>query len=63
MLIALTLGIFIPWAKVRLARYRAGKLVVSGPQDLGQFTAGQNQGSTATGAEMADLLDLSFGLT
>ncbi|MHB1083668.1 MAG: YjgN family protein [Thiobacillus sp.] len=62
-LIALTIGIFIPWAKVRLARYRAGKLVVSGPLDLGQFTAGQQQGSTATGAEMADLLDLSFGLT
>ncbi|MCA1979901.1 MAG: DUF898 domain-containing protein [Thiobacillus sp.] len=62
-LIALTLGIFIPWAKVRLARYRAGRLTVSGPQDLGQFVAGQQQGSTATGAEMADLFDLNIGLT
>jgi len=62
-LIALTLGIFIPWAKVRLARYRAGHLTVTGPQDLGQFVAGQQQGSTATGAEMADLFDLNVGLT
>jgi len=62
-LIALTLGIFIPWAKVRLARYRAGRLTVTGPADLGQFAAGQHQSSTATGAEMADLLDLNLGLT
>jgi uncharacterized membrane protein YjgN (DUF898 family) len=62
-LIALTVGIFIPWAKVRLARYRAGHLAVTGPADLGQFAAGQHQSSTATGAEMADLLDLNLGLT
>lgn len=62
-LTALTLGLFIPWAKVRLARYRAGRLTVTGPADLGQFAAGQQQGSTATGAEMADLLDLNLGLT
>ena len=62
-LIALPLGIFIPWAKVRLARYRAGHLTVTGPADLGLFTAGQHQSSTATGAEMADLFDLNIGLT
>ena len=62
-LIALTIGIFIPWAKVRLARYRAGHLTVTGPADLGLFTAGQHQTSTATGAEMADLFDLNIGLT
>lgn len=62
-LIALTVGLFIPWAKVRLARYRARRLVVSGPQDLGQFVAGQQQRSNATGAEMADIFDLNIGLT
>jgi uncharacterized membrane protein YjgN (DUF898 family) len=62
-LIALTLGLFLPWAKVRLARYRARHLIVSGPENLGQFVAGQRQGSSATGAEMADLLDLNIGLT
>ncbi len=62
-LIALTVGIFIPWAKVRLARYRAGRLTVTGPENLSEFTAGQQQGSTATGAEMADLFDLNIGLT
>jgi uncharacterized membrane protein YjgN (DUF898 family) len=62
-LIALTLGLFIPWAKVRLARYRAGHLTVNGPENLGQFAAGQQQNSTATGAEMASLFDLNIGLT
>jgi uncharacterized membrane protein YjgN (DUF898 family) len=62
-LIALTLGLFIPWAKVRLARYRAGHLAVNGPENLGLFIAGQQQDSTATGAEMADLFDLNIGLT
>jgi uncharacterized membrane protein YjgN (DUF898 family) len=62
-MIALTVGLFIPWAKVRLARYRAGRLTVTGPQELGSFVAGQHQASTATGSEMADLLDLNFGLT
>ena len=62
-LIALTIGLFIPWAKVRLARYRAQRLIVTGPQNLGAFSAGQQQSSTATGAEMADLFDLNIGLT
>ncbi|MFP5409255.1 MAG: YjgN family protein [Gammaproteobacteria bacterium] len=62
-LIALTLGLFIPWAKVRLARYRADRLTVTGPDDLGLFIAGQHQTSSATGSEMADLFDLNIGLT
>ncbi|MEW5967113.1 MAG: YjgN family protein [Pseudomonadota bacterium] len=62
-LIALTLGLFIPWAKVRLARYRADHLALDAPDNLGQFIAGQQQGSAATGAEMADLFDLNVGLT
>ena len=62
-LIALTVGIFIPWAKVRLARYRAGHLTIVGPENLSTFTAGQQPSSTATGAEMADLFDLNIGLT
>jgi uncharacterized membrane protein YjgN (DUF898 family) len=61
-LIALTVGLFIPWAKVRLARYRASRLSVTGPQSLGEFTAGQQQTQSATGAEIADLFDLSIGL-
>lgn len=62
-LIAVTLGLFIPWAKVRLARYRAQHLTVAGPEELDSFVAGQHQASTATGSEIADLLDLNLGLT
>lgn len=62
-LIAFTLGLFIPWAKVRMARYSAQRLTVAGPHELNSFVAGQHQTSTATGAEMADLFDLNIGLT
>lgn len=62
-LIALTLGIFIPWAKVRLARYRAERLCLNSPQDLEGFVAGQQQSSAATGAEVAEVFDLNFGVT
>jgi len=62
LLIALTLGIFIPWAKVRLARYRAQRLSLNGPQELDGFVAGQQQSSAATGSEVADLFDVDIGL-
>lgn len=61
-LIALTLGIYIPWAKVRLARYRAQHLSLNGPQELDGFIAGQQQSGKATGAEVADLFDIDVGL-
>ena len=62
LLIALTLGIFIPWAMVRLARYRAQRLILNGPQTLDGFVAGQQQTDTATGAEVAGMFDVDVGL-
>lgn len=61
-LIALTLGVFIPWAKVRLARYRAARLTLTGPQDLGVFGAAQRKQADATGGEVADIFDIDVGL-
>lgn len=62
-LVSLTVGLFTPWAKVRLARYRAERLAVVGPEALDTFVAGQRKPSTATGSEMADLLDVNLALT
>lgn len=61
-LIALTLGLFIPWAKVRLARYRAEHLVIEGPEDLDSFVAGQTDNTSANASEMADVLDMDIGI-
>lgn len=59
---ALTLGLFFPWARVRLARYRAQQLSLQSNQALDSFT-GQGAASTgAAGAELADAFDMDVGI-
>jgi uncharacterized membrane protein YjgN (DUF898 family) len=61
-LIAMTLGLFVPWARVRLARYRAQSLTLfpAGPLLSEADAAAGDQ--SATGAELSDAMDLDFGL-
>lgn len=62
-LIALTLGIFIPWAQVRSARFWIDNLGVIGPaQGLDNVVAAAGQGLSATGSEMADVFDVDLGV-
>lgn len=61
-LMAVTLGLFYPWAKVRLARYRASRLVVNSSEGLDEFVAGQQQSMSATGSEIAEVFDVEIGL-
>jgi uncharacterized membrane protein YjgN (DUF898 family) len=60
--ILVTLGLFVPWARVRLARYRAESLtlVPGGPLVSASITGGLD--AAATGAELSDAMDLDFGL-
>ena len=60
--ILVTLGLFVPWARVRLARYRAESLtlVPGGPLVSTSITGGLD--AAATGAELSDAMDLDFGL-
>jgi len=62
LLIVLTLGLFIPFAKVRLAKLKlsALSLIPGGP--LEHFMAGAQQQIGATGEGMADLLDIDLSL-
>ena len=62
LLIVLTLGLFIPFAKVRLAKLKlsALSLIPGGP--LEHFMAGAQQQVGATGEGMADLLDIDLSL-
>ncbi|PUE06368.1 hypothetical protein B9Z51_16265 [Limnohabitans sp. T6-5] len=61
-LMALTLGLFYPWARVRLARYRAQQLSIQSSQPLDIFTGERVQAPGAAGSELADAFDVSAGL-
>ena len=57
-----SLGLLIPWAKIRLARYRFEHLALETDGDLEQFLAGIQQSVNATGEEFADVFDVDLGL-
>lgn len=62
LLIVLTLGLYIPWARVRTARYWLDNLAVIGPaRGLDGFVAAAGERVVTTGAERADgyALDMS----
>ncbi|MDD3597550.1 YjgN family protein [Sulfuricurvum sp.] len=60
-LIFITVGLFIPFAKVRLARYRAEHLTLLA-EDLGVFTTQAQEAVSATGSEISDLFDFDIGI-
>jgi uncharacterized membrane protein YjgN (DUF898 family) len=60
--IVLTLGLFIPWARVRLARYRAERLTLLADGDLSDFIAVQRERVGSAGEELGEMLDIDIGL-
>ncbi len=63
LLIVLTLGLYIPWAQVRAARFWLDNLAVVGPEGgLDGFVAASGAGIAATGAEMAEVFDVDMGI-
>ena len=60
--IVFSLGLLAPWASVRLARYRLGKLALCGAGDLDSITASAAETVGATGEELGDMLGFDFGL-
>lgn len=57
-----TLGLAVPWAMVRLARYRAQHFVVLASGDLDDFVAEAEGHRSAAGAELVDALDVDLDL-
>ncbi len=55
-------GFMIPWAKIRLARYRAESLALLAAGDLADFRAESSADIGATAAEMDGLFDIDIGL-
>jgi len=59
-LILLSMGLFIPWAKVRAVRYKLSCVTVFAA-DLDNYIASEAQQSAALGEEMSDFLDVDVG--
>ena len=59
--ILLTLGLAIPWAKIRMARYRAESTAVLVSGDLDSFIRGSQEEDAAFGEEMSDMMDIELG--
>ena len=58
----LTWGLFWPFAKVRIARYKAAHTQVLARSSLDQFVARQEQEVGALGEAIGDFYDLDFGI-
>ena len=61
LLIVMTLGAYIPFAKIRVVRYKLGKFSIT-RQGIGTFVAGPRQAVGATGVEAGDSLGLELGI-
>ncbi|MDR1849643.1 MAG: DUF898 domain-containing protein [Zoogloeaceae bacterium] len=62
LLILLTLGLYWPWAKVRMAVYRARHAAIRVKGNLDDFLAGAEDEKNATGEELADIFGLDVAL-
>lgn len=62
LVITFTMGLMIPWAAVRVARYRAECLALESSQPLDGFVAGVTQQIAATGEEMGEMFDMDLSL-
>ena len=60
--IIFSLGLLIPWAEIRMTRYRMDNLKLLASGDLAGFVAKEQQTMAATGEEISDFFDFDVGL-
>jgi len=56
------LGLLIPWAMIRTAKYRISCLAIVIDDDPDQFIAAEAERTDAIGEEIGDILDIDVGL-
>ncbi len=56
--VILSFGLLVPWASIRLARYRLNKLIFVAHGDLDHFRAAQLPETSAVGEEIGDIFDI-----
>ncbi len=61
--IIFSLGLATPWVQIRMARYKAEHLALTGETDWDKFVGEKKESTKALGGEMADMfdVDVSFG--
>jgi len=62
LLILVTLGVFYPWARVRMARYMAQNMSLQATTNLDEFTSEVFATQSAVGEEIAGFFDFDIGL-
>lgn len=62
LLILLTIGLFYPWARVRLLRYEVSRMAVLAATDLDEFTSEAIATQGAIGEEIANFFDFGISL-
>ena len=60
--IGLTLGLAVPWARIRLARYRAKSLTLLPAGPIVTQAGGSSIDESATGAELTEAMDFDVGI-
>jgi uncharacterized membrane protein YjgN (DUF898 family) len=60
--VIVTLGLYYPWARVRLVRYQLESLTLNLARPLDDFVNDASQAGTATGDEIGDFFAVDFGL-
>jgi uncharacterized membrane protein YjgN (DUF898 family) len=60
--IVFTLGLYTPWAQVRLARYRAEHLTLVAVGDINHFVASEQKRIGSAGEEVGEMFDIDIGL-
>lgn len=60
LLVVLSLGLFTPWALVRMARYRASRAAMIVDGDLDHFVAAEDKRTSALGQELGDAFDVGI---
>lgn len=61
--IIFSLGLATPWVQIRMARYKAEHLALTGETDWDKFVGEKKESTKALGGEMAEMfdMDISFG--
>lgn len=62
LLVIFTLGLFMPFAAVRLARYRVSCMTLLPGTSLDEFVAGETTSIAAVGEELGEFLDIDISL-
>jgi uncharacterized membrane protein YjgN (DUF898 family) len=60
--IILSFGLLIPWARIRMTRYRVSCMTVLSEGEIGNFIGGKQGKTSATGEELGEVFGVDIGL-